>query len=110
MNLRESELVREAIDGIAQVFEQHEGGVFNATALKELDHLAYTVRICTTDAVCREKLGFIQDQAAVYFTDRRLKNHRKEKMPGVEFLRSEIKKAVVSLYARFVQIRSKAAS
>ena len=109
MNFRESELVPKAIDGIARVFEQHQGGTFNATALRELDHHAYTVRIYTTDAICRQKLSYIQDLAAIYFSDRRPERDRSENISRVEFLGLEIKQAVASLRERFVEIRSSAA-
>ena len=98
MNVEESELVGKAIDGIAEVFEQHPGGVFDPAALTKLDHHAYAVRIRTTDETCREKLGYIQDRAAVYFS-----------RTGCEAYRGEIDEAVSALRARFREMQSEAA-
>ena len=101
MSLWEFELADEAVDRIALVFERHPGGVFDAAALTELDHHAYAVRICTSDAVCRKKLGLIQDCAAVYFSS---------EAPAVESLGYEIQTAIGSLRERLRQMRSDATS
>ena len=85
----ESRLVREAIDGICQVFDRHKGGVFDAVALREVDRHASAVRIYTTDAFCRERFTYIQEQAALYFSS--------GKHEGV---RPRIEKALGALRAR----------
>jgi hypothetical protein len=109
MNLEEPELVSEAIDGIADVFARHPGGVFDPAALTRLDHHAYTVRIRTTDETCREKLGDIQDRAAVYFSGRGCEAYRRGQMSGAEVVRREIDAAVSALRARFREMQSEAA-
>ena len=110
MSPREWELAREAVDAIARVFEQHEGGVFDVGALRKLDHHAYTVRISTADAVCREKLGDIQDRAAVYFSSRCGDRGRREGTPSVESLSLEIEQAVGALRARLQELGSAASA
>ena len=89
----ESRLVREAIDGVARIFELHDGGVFDAIALRELERHASAVRIYTTDAFCRERFTYIQEQAAVYFSSRR---H--------EGVKSRIENALAALRARLQQL------
>jgi hypothetical protein len=106
MSLWEFELADEAVDRIAQVFERHRGGAFDAAALRDLDHHAYAVRICTNDELCREKLGFIQDRAAVYFSDK----PREGEAPTVEVLGYEIQSAIGSLRERLCEMRSEATS
>ena len=95
MSLREWERARAAVEAIARVFERHQGGVFDAGALRELDHHAYAVRVCTADRLCREILGRIQDRAAVYFSSRAL---------SVESLGLEIEQAVGALRARLREL------
>jgi hypothetical protein len=109
MNLEESERVSEAIDGIADVFARHPGGVFDPAALTRLDHYAYAVRIRTTDETCREKLGYLQDRAAVYFSGRGCEAYRSGRMSGAEYVRRELDEAVSALRARLREMQSQAA-
>src|SRR4051812_47615214 len=86
----ESKLVHKAIDAITRVIERHEGGARNAPAQREIDHHVSTVRIYTTDTVCREKFSYIQDQAALYFSGARHADAGSEIRRTLSSLRSRL--------------------
>ena len=108
MSPGESELVRKAVEGVMQVFAQHQGGVFNAAALRQVDLHASTVRIYTTDTVCRQWFTYIQDRAPIYFSSNLHEDYRIGQMSGVAVVGAEIRRALSALRAQLQRLENDA--
>lgn len=68
--------------------------------LRTVEALCRAAAAAVDDAYCREEVGIVADFAAELFSQRHHRKYESESLPGAEFLRAQILKALDSYASR----------
>ena len=74
--------------------------------LREVEDLCRQAAAAVDDAACREEMGIVADYAAEIFSRGEHRKWESESMPGAEFLRLQILKALDSFHSRLYSIEA----
>ena len=74
--------------------------------LREVEDLCRQAAAAVDDAACREEMGIVADYAAEIFSRGEYRKWESESMPGAEFLRLQILKALDSFHSRLYSIEA----
>jgi hypothetical protein len=74
--------------------------------LREVEDLCRQAAGAVDDAQCREEMGIVADYAAEIFSRGEHRKWESESMPGAEFLRLQILKALDSFHSRLYSIEA----
>jgi len=74
--------------------------------LREVEDLCRQAAGTLDDAQCREEMGIVADYAAEIFSRGEYRKWESESMPGAEFLRLQILKALDSFHSRLYSIEA----
>jgi hypothetical protein len=74
--------------------------------LRTVETLCRAASAAVADPYCREELGIVADYAAELFSQRSHRKYASESLPGAEFLRLQILKALDSFHSRLYSIEA----
>lgn len=74
--------------------------------LRQVEDLCRQAAGAVDDAACREEMGIVADYAAEIFSRGEYRKWESESMPGAEFLRLQILKALDSFHSRLYSIEA----
>ena len=74
--------------------------------LREVEDLCRQAAGAVQDAQCREEMGIVGDYAAEIFSRSEYRKWESESLPGAEFLRLQILKALDSFHSRLYSIEA----
>ena len=85
---------------------QREGDWSDIPVLRGVETLCREAAAALADPYCREELGIVADYAAELFSQRSHRKYESESLPGAEFLRLQILKALDSFHSRLYSIEA----
>jgi hypothetical protein len=85
---------------------QRAGDWSDLAALRRVETLCREGAAAVADPYCREELGIVGDYAAELFSQRSHRKYESESLPGAEFLRLQILKALDSFHSRLYSIEA----
>jgi hypothetical protein len=90
---------------LREVFQRAEDWS-DLAALRRVEALCRECAAAVADPYCREELGIVADYAAELFSQRSHRKYESESLPGAEFLRLQILKALDSFHSRLYSIEA----
>jgi hypothetical protein len=92
---------------LKQVFGQHRTDwADRVDVLRRVEDICRLAAAAVDDAQCREEMGIVADYAAEIFSRGEYRKWESESMPGAEFLRLQILKALDSYHSRLYSIEA----
>jgi hypothetical protein len=92
---------------LKQIFAFHRGDWSQgADELRRVEQLCRDAAAAINDPHCREEMGIVGDYAAEIFSRREHSKWESESLPGAEFLRLQILKALDSFHSRLYSIEA----
>jgi hypothetical protein len=74
--------------------------------LRHVEALCRAAAAAVDDAYCREEMGIVADYAAELYSQRNHRKYESESLPGTEFLRVQILKALDSYASRLYSLEA----
>ena len=92
---------------LKQIFAYHRGDWSQgADELRRVEQLCRDAAAAINDPHCREEMGIVGDYAAEIFSRQEHRKWESESLPGAEFLRLQILKALDSFHSRLYSIEA----
>jgi hypothetical protein len=92
---------------LKEIFAYHRGDwAQGVEELRRVEQLCREAAAAVNDPHCREEMGIVGDYAAEIFTRCEHRKWESESLPGAEFLRLQILKALDSFHSRLYSIEA----
>ena len=106
MSYPDLEKARECHSALREIFIHHPGGWADRDALFKVDKLAWQAMTLVKDAECQEKMGIVEHYAAALYSESEHHKWRMASLPGADFLRLQILRALVAFHGRLLTIEA----
>lgn len=106
MTFGDVETARECHDALREIFIHHPGGWADREALSKVQKLAWQATTAVQDAECQEKMAMVERYAAALFSDAQHHNWRMTSLPGADFLRLQILRALGAFSSRLASLEA----
>ena len=100
------EKARECHGALREIFIHHPGGWADRDALHRVEKLAWQAMTQVKDAECQEKMGIVEHYAAALYSEAEHHKWRMASLPGADFLRLQILRALVAFHSRLFAIEA----
>ena len=100
MSYADIEKARECHAVLREIFIHHPGGWPDKEALYRVEKLAWQAMTSVKDAECQEKMGVVEHYAAALYSEAEHHKWRMSSLPGADFLRLQILRALVAFHSR----------
>jgi hypothetical protein len=100
------EKARECHGALREIFIHHPGGWADKDALYRVEKLAWQAMTAVKDAECQEKMGIVEHYAAALYSEAEHHKWRMASLPGADFLRLQILRALVAFHSRLLAIEA----
>jgi hypothetical protein len=97
---------RECHGALREIFIHHPGGWADRDALHRVEKLAWQAMTALKDAECQEKMGIVEHYAAALYSEAEHHKWRMASLPGADFLRLQILRALVAFNSRLLAIEA----
>jgi hypothetical protein len=97
---------RECHGALREIFIHHPGGWADRDALHRVEKLAWQAMTALKDAECQEKMGIVEHYAAALYSEAEHHKWRMSSLPGADFLRLQILRALVAFNSRLLAIEA----
>jgi signal transduction histidine kinase len=95
------EKARECHGAVRDIFIHHPGGWADKEALFQVEKLAWRAMTVVKDAEAQEKMGIVEHYAAALYSEDEHHKWRISSLPGADFLRLQILRALLSNAVKF---------
>jgi hypothetical protein len=106
MSYADLQKARECHGALREIFIHHPGGWADREALFKVEKLAWQAMTLIKDAECQEKMGIVEHYAAALYSEAEHHKWRMASLPGADFLRLQILRALVAFQGRLLAIES----
>ena len=106
MSYADLEKARECHGALREIFIHHPGGWADKDALYRVEKLAWQAMTAVKDAECQEKMGVVEHYAAALYSEAEHHKWRMSSLPGADFLRLQILRALVAFHSRLYAIEA----
>ena len=106
MSYPDLEKARECHAALREIFIHHPGGWADKEALFKIEKLAWHAMTLVKDAECQEKMGIVEHYAAALYSEAEHHKWRMASLPGADFLRLQILRALVAFHGRLLAIEA----
>jgi hypothetical protein len=106
MSYPDLEKARECHAALREIFIHHPGGWADKDALHRVEKLAWQAMTLIKDAECQEKMGIVEHYAAALYSEAEHHKWRMASLPGADFLRLQILRALVAFHSRLFAIEA----
>ena len=106
MSYADLEKARDCHGALREIFIHHPGGWADKEALYRVEKLAWQAMTLVKDTECQEKLGIIEHYAAALYSEAEHHKWRMSSLPGADFLRLQILRALVAFHSRLYAIEA----
>ena len=106
MGYPDLEKARECHGALREIFIHHPGGWADKDALHRVEKLAWQAMTAVKDADCQEKIGIVEHYAAALYSEAEHHKWRMASLPGADFLRLQILRALVAFHGRLLAIEA----
>lgn len=106
MSYPDLEKARECHAALREIFIHHPGGWADKDALFKVEKLAWQAMTLVKDAECQEKMGIVEHYAAALYSEAEHHKWRMASLPGADFLRLQILRALVAFHGRLLAIEA----
>jgi hypothetical protein len=97
---------RECHGALREIFIHHPGGWADRDALHRVEKLTWQAMTSVKDAECQEKMGIVEHYAAALYSEAEHHKWRMSSLPGADFLRLQILRALVAFNSRLLAIEA----
>jgi hypothetical protein len=97
---------RDCHGALREIFIHHPGGWADRDALHRVEKLAWQAMTAVKDAECQEKMGIVEHYAAALYSEAEHHKWRMSSLPGADFLRLQILRALVAFNSRLLAIEA----
>lgn len=106
MSYADLDKARECHAALREIFIHHPGGWADADALHRVEKLAWQAMTLVKDAECQEKMGMVEHYAAALYSPEEHHKWRMASLPGADFLRLQVLRALVAFEGRLYAIEA----
>jgi hypothetical protein len=106
MSYPDLEKARECHGALREIFIHHPGGWADKDALFRVEKLAWQAMTLLKDPECQEKMGIVEHYAAALYSEAEHHRWRMSSLPGADFLRLQILRALVAFHGRLQTIEA----
>ena len=106
MSHADLEKARECHAALREIFIHHPGGWADKDALYKVEKLAWQAMTLVNDAECQEKMGIVEHYAGALYSEAEHHKWRMTTLPGADFLRLQILRALVAFHSRLFAIEA----
>lgn len=106
MGYPDLEKARECHAALREIFIHHPGGWPDKEALHKVEQLAWQAMTLVKDTECQEKMGIVEHYAAALYSESEHHKWRMSSLPGADFLRLQILRALVAFHSRLFAIEA----
>jgi hypothetical protein len=106
MSYADLDKARECHAALREIFIHHPGGWADKDALFKVEKLAWQAMTLVKDAECQEKMGIVEHYAAALYSEAEHHKWRIASLPGSDFLRLQILRALVAFNGRLLAIEA----
>jgi len=106
MNYPDLDRARECHGALREIFIHHVGGWADKDALHRVEKLAWQAMTLVKDAECQEKMSIVEHYAAALYSEAEHHKWRMASLPGADFLRLQILRALVAFHGRILSIEA----
>jgi hypothetical protein len=106
MSYLDLDRARECHSALREIFIHHPGGWADKEALHRVEKLAWQAMTLVKDADCQEKMGIVEHYAAALYSESEHHKWRMASLPGADFLRLQILRALVAFQGRLLAIEA----
>ena len=106
MSYPDLDKARECHAALREIFIHHPGGWADKDALHKVEKLAWQAMTLIKDAECQEKMGIVEHYAASLYSESEHHKWRMSSLPGADFLRLQILRALVAFHSRLFAIEA----
>src|ERR671910_1061494 len=106
MSYADLEKARDCHAALREIFIHHPGGWADKEALFKIEKLAWQAMTLVKDAECQEKMGIVEHYAAALYSEAEHHKWRMASLPGADFLRLQILRALVAFHSRLFAIEA----
>jgi hypothetical protein len=106
MSYPDLEQARECHGALREIFIHHPGGWADKEALHKVEKLAWQAMTLVKDADCQEKMGIVEHYAAALYSEAEHHKWRMTSLPGADFLRLQILRALVAFHGRLFALEA----
>jgi hypothetical protein len=106
MSYPDLEKARECHGALREIFIHHPGGWADKEALHKVEKLAWQAMTLVKDADCQEKMGIVEHYAAALYSEAEHHKWRMASLPGADFLRLQILRALVAFHSRLFALEA----
>ena len=106
MTYPDLEKARACHGALREIFIHHPGGWADKEALQQVDKLAWQAMTLVKDAECQEKMGIVEHYAAALYSEAEHHKWRMASLPGADFLRLQILRALVAFHSRLFALEA----
>jgi hypothetical protein len=106
MSYADLEKARECHGALREIFIHHPGGWADKEALYKVEKLAWQAMTLVKDTECQEKMGIVEHYAAALYSEAEHHRWRMASLPGADFLRLQILRALVAFQSRLLVIEA----
>src|SRR5262245_14260771 len=100
------EKARECHGALREIFIHHPGGWADRDALYRVEKLCWQAMALVKDAECQEKMGIVEHYAAALYSEAEHHKWRMASLPGADFLRLQILRALVVFHGRLLALEA----
>ena len=100
------EKARECHAALREIFIHHPGGWPDKEALHKVEQRAWQAMTLVKDTECQEKMGIVEHYAAALYSEAEHHKWRMSSLPGADFLRLQILRALVAFHSRLFAIEA----
>jgi hypothetical protein len=106
MSYPDLEKARACHTALREIFIHRPGGWADKEALFKVEKLAWQAMTLVMDTDCQEKMGIVEHYAAALYSEAEHHNWRMGSLPGADFLRLQILRALVAFNSRLQAIEA----
>lgn len=106
MGYHDLDKARECHEALREIFIHHPGGWHDKNALQRVEQLAWQAMTLVKDAECQEKMGIVEHYAGALYSESEHHKWRMSSLPGADFLRLQILRALVAFQSRLFAIEA----
>ena len=106
MSYADLDKARECHSALREIFIHHPGGWADREALFKVEKLAWQAMTLVKDTECQEKMGIVEHYAAALYSEAEHHKWRMASLPGADFLRLQILRALVAFHGRLLTIEA----
>lgn len=106
MSYADLEKARQCHAALREIFIHHPGGWADKEALFKVEKLAWQAMTVVKDPECQEKMGIVEHYAAALYSEAEHHKWRMASLPGADFLRLQILRALVAFHSRLFALEA----